>query len=439
MGLDKKKVLRATIKLLIAVFLIIVAAVGATMVPYYYKRLFTYPALEEERVSFQGLYMPPTGLTDIPAYQGVLHSHTYWSHDSRGTLEEILPAAKKAGLEFIFLSDHKRNQLDTFPRSIHGMYDGVLIVPGTESNNIMVNPLASIIIDWDKGLESTMRDVVTNGGLAAYVHTEEPHNWSDTSYQAMEIYNIHTDFLDEEGILPVVLNTLVNGDIYRRWIYREMYDDQTAILALWDSLNRYRRITGIAAVDAHNNQSFRARYVGDDQVEWVGPNAKTLSIEEENWLDALLLDDELKDGWAFKFEVDTYLVSFNFVNTHVFCDTLSARNIKEAVVAGRAFISFESLAPAKGFQFVATDASGNTIGIMGDDVPVDSAVYLKAVSPFPVRFRLMKDGKEILKEEEVYEMEHRIEGKGLYRLEAAIWLDEKWQSWVFTNTIRVEL
>jgi len=45
--------------------------------------------------------------------------------------------------------------------------------------------------------------------------------------------------------------------------YREIFDEQTPILALWDSLKYKRKIVGFSAVDTHENQNIRARYLKD--------------------------------------------------------------------------------------------------------------------------------------------------------------------------------
>ena len=66
-------------------------------------------------------------------------------------LDEIIPAAKKAGLDFIFLADHAHGKLDTFPRGYNGIYEGLLLVPGTEtSTGLMVNPLDTVVLDWNE-------------------------------------------------------------------------------------------------------------------------------------------------------------------------------------------------------------------------------------------------------------------------------------------------
>lgn len=48
-------------------------------------------------------------------------------------------------------------------------------------------------------------------------------------------------------------------------MFRDLYNEQTEILANWDRLNQNRKIVGVAGVDAHNNQSFRARQLEDEK------------------------------------------------------------------------------------------------------------------------------------------------------------------------------
>ncbi len=407
--------------------------------PSIWRHYITYPKLEKERANLWASYKKTNQYILRDEYKGLMHSHNYWSHDSRGTLPEILYAAKKAKLNFIFFSDHAHGKLDTFPRSFHGTFEGIILESGTESGTgLMVNPFDSIVLDWNKDENQLIKEVVSNGGMVTYVHTEKKHRWKNPDYQAMEIYNIHTDLLDEDSILPFVINSIVNGNKYLHWGFRELYDDQTAILANWDRLNMDRQIVGICAVDAHNNNNFRARYHEDGKVEWVGPNADRISLEEPNWLDNILLGETDEFGWAFKWEMDPYFSSFNYVNNHVFCDTFSNVNIKENILKGHVFISFESLAEAKGFQFFSTNDKNELSAILGDSVAVEHVKSLKAVSPFPVKYQLYRNGKIFDEKENVYEYDIDIQNKaGNYRIVASLKLNGQWISWVFTNPIYV--
>jgi hypothetical protein len=432
----KKIIIRIILGLLITLFLIFAIATA----PYLWNNWVTYPRLEKERAELWKKYKRPEKFIKQNEYKGVFHMHSYWSHDSRGKLEEILPAAKKAEYDFLFFSDHPHGKLDTFPRSYNGVYDNIVFEAGTESSKgLMVSPMDSTVIDWSKDQADIINNLVKNNGLVIYVHTEKQHDWDNPDYQAMEIYNIHTDYLDgKDSFFSIMMNLLINKSSYHHWVFRDLYDEQVDILANWDSINEKRKVVGLAAVDAHNNQSYRARYLEDGTVEWVGPNAKTLEIVELGLIEKLLLDDKNKNGWAFKWEVDPYFISFNHVTNNIFSDTLSNFGIKNNIVAGHSFISFQSLAKADGFQYFAMDSEDNVNAIMGDSISAKTVSKLKALSPFPVQFQLVKNGEVIDIVDNTYEYEFNpSSNKGNYRIVAKLFLDDKWISWVFTNPIYI--
>lgn len=435
-----KKIIVNILKLVLFLVIILVVIALVYAAPWLWRSAVVYPKLEKRRAELHARYKKPEQYIKQVDYNGILHMHCYWSHDSRGVMEEILPAAKKAKLDFLFFADHKRSVLDTFPRAYKGVYEGVIFEPGTEtSQGLMVCPFDTVIIDWNRPQSDIMKEVVDAGGLSLYLHTEESHDWDDPNYQAMEIYNIHTDLLDEDGsILPLIVNFAINGKKYPHWAMREIYDEQKAIMANWDRLNMKRRITGIGAADAHNNQNVRARYNDKGMVEWYGPNADLIATVEPGWKEKLLLSEPDTAGWAFKFETDAYFTSFNYVNTHVFCDTFSNVNIKDNIVSGHAFVAFENLAFADGFQYFSTGESNSINAIMGDSVAVGSVDKLKAVSPYPVQFKLVKNGEVIDIQDDVYDYEFDPEDNtGNYRIEAHVKLGEERTAWVLTNPIYV--
>lgn len=434
-----KKIIRIILKTISALLLVGLLAAMIYAIPSFWRKIYTYPKLDSIKSAIETTYKKPANIIQKTDYKGVLHSHSYWSHDSRGVIEEILPAAKKAELDFIFLSDHAHAQLDSFPRGYHGIYDNVIIESGTERSGLMVNPMKPGVLNWNEPKDTLISKVTQQGGLVLYVHTEEKHDWANPDYQAMEIYNIHTDLIDEEnGLTPLIVNNIINGRKHKQWVMREIFDEQQIILSRWDSINSFKKVVGMAAVDAHNNQSIRARYTKEGKVEWVGPNAKTISIVDPGWKEKLLLSEPDELGWAFKFETDTYFHSFNYVNTHVFSDNFQNDNIKVNLVAGHVFIAFENLANAKGFQYYATDTSNNVNAILGDSISSKSIYHLKAKSPFPVKFKLIKNGEVIDELDNSYEYEFNPNQKpGNYRLEAFLNFDDEQTPWVYTNPIYV--
>ncbi|MBK6285355.1 MAG: hypothetical protein IPF54_24285 [Draconibacterium sp.] len=114
---------------------------------------------------------------------------------------------------------------------------------------------------------------------------------------------------------------------YRIWALREMFDEQTRILARWDSLNMTRKMVGFSAVDTHENQNIRARYIQDGRVEWVGPNAKIIDTTKVTILNKWMIHEPDKSGWIFRLMIDTYNEGFDYITNYVFADKLSAQSL----------------------------------------------------------------------------------------------------------------
>jgi hypothetical protein len=417
---------------LILVFLIVIFA------PALWRHWVTYPRLEKQVNAFQALRKEPPMLTTLHTYRGVMHVHSYLSHDSEGTIYDLTTAAKTDGINFIFLTDHPRYDLDTIPKGYHGNYDGILIESGSEKQGFDCWPLDSTVINWKINKDTVAKNVVANGGIIFYAHTEEPHNWANPYYQGMEIYNFHTDTKDE-SLFPNIINFLVNGKKYRPWALREMFDEQTAILARWDSLNMHRKIVGFSAVDTHENQNFRARKLKDGRVQWVGPNAKPIDTVKVSIWNRWLFGKPDPDGWILKWMIDTYPSGFNYITNYVLADTLSVPSLAENIKKGHLFTAFKSLGDAKGFLYYAVDQNGQIDAILGDSIQVKKVKALKAVSPLPGRFRLIHDGKPVDQSaDDIYEYSWsgKME-KGAYRIEIRIPLQHKKVPWLYSNPIYI--
>jgi hypothetical protein len=433
------KVVKKVIKYMFyAVFGLIAIALSVPFSPAVWRNLVTYPQLEKQVNEFQKLRKEPPTLTKLNIYRGVLHVHSYWSHDSEGTLFDIVPAAKNVGVDFVFLTDHPRGDIDTLPRGYQGNYDGVLIEPGSEKQGFDTWPLDSVIIDWSRNKDTIAKDIVSRGGIIFYAHTEEPHNWSNPDYQGMEIYNFHTDTKDE-SMVPQIINFMVNGNKYRHWALRQMFDEQTNILALWDSLNTTRKIVGFSAEDTHENQNIRARYLKDGRVEWVGPNANVMDTMNVKFWNRWLLHAPDENGWIFKWMVDTYKEGFNYVTNYVFADTLSVPSLAVHLKKGHLYAAFKSLADAKGFNYYSVNQQDSISGILGDSVKIGQVKSLNAVSPFPGQFRLIHDGKLVnitSSNDYQYSWSEAI-SKGAYRIEMHIKLKGKYVPWIYSNPIYI--
>jgi len=94
------------------------------------------------------------------------------------------------------------------------------------------------------------------------------------------------------------------------------------------------------------------------------------------------------------------------------------------------------LAKADGFQFFTLDENSNLNAIMGDSVNINNVHSIKSISPFPVKFELIRNGKIVDVVENVFEYEYFPKNvHGNYRIVAKLFIDNSWVSWVFTNPI----
>lgn len=401
--------------------------------PALWRHWITYPRLETERKRLAGQRRMPPELRSLHDFRGVLHAHSEFSHDSRGTLPQILAAARQADLDFIFLTDHPENTVETFPRGHNGRPQNIIIASGAESHRLLVLPAEQTTIDWGLSTGDIIRHVVSHRGAVFFAHSEEEHDWRDVNFQGMEIYNIHTDFKDENQ-LGLLLNMLVNAGRFRHWVMSEIFDPQLAILARWDSLNLQRRVVGIAGNDAHNNINISAQPLPDGRLRWFGPNAAPLGVTPGwGWLKALLhADGPGRD--LYLWQLDPYAESFEFVTTHILSDTLSAEALRRHLVAGHVFVAFDHLADSRGFQFAARQAAGPVLGIMGDSVRAAGA-ELYVQSPLPARIAFLRNGKVLHTSDPIATACLPVVEAGVYRAALSLRLGGTWRPWIYSNPI----
>src|SRR5262249_15374564 len=92
-------------------------------------------------------------------YRANLHVHSALSHDSRGTLDEIVAAAKAVGTRILMFTEHPADHYDYFKDGHHGIRDGVLLIPGAETKGFLVYPTRSLR-GLDAGSSQEFADLV---------------------------------------------------------------------------------------------------------------------------------------------------------------------------------------------------------------------------------------------------------------------------------------
>ncbi len=252
--------------------------------------------------SSPGVHTPIKPLRD---YRGIIHCHSKYSHDSQGTYEEILAAAKAAKVDFICMTDHPPSGDKGLPlrEGWRGLHDGVLFIQGAEySDQILGLGLTEPISGKDR--RETIKAIHEQGGVAIACHPEEIDDWDAfAEADGMEIYNVHATLKrksKDKLFLVEVVKKLKEDPEHSFQLLQEL---DPAILKKWDDINKTRRFTGIAGNDAHQN---------------VKP---------------------------FGLQLDPYPRAFKFVSTHVLAEELTEKAILQGLKTAQAYVAFDQMWP----------------------------------------------------------------------------------------------
>ena len=407
-----------------------------------YNRFVAFPREAQAWKDIQDARVNVTLDDGWTEFRGVCHSHSEVSHDSMVPFEEILQVMKDTERDFICMSDHCVDNLADFSVQWQGVKDGVLFVRGYEMGYgfMPFGVSEGVVLKKDEEPEVLAQQIVDAGGLLFFAHTEQDRQWDLPQLTGMEIYNIHTDILDEDGdiiktLLPDIILSLRS---YGDHVFRTFFDRQTAILANWDRLNRDRKIVGIAANDCHQNQGYLGRYTADDTLLLEDTSPEVLKEIDLNFFTRTLLrlfPGPLTPGEeVFHVQLDPYERMTRYVATHVLANELTQEALMASLKEGRVFIGFDMLADCRGFVYLAED--GAKRAVMGETLPFTPGVRLRAASPQACRFTVVRDGEPV----------HRSEGAALdwqpvqpgkYRVEAELDILGEWTPWIYTNPLEL--
>lgn len=252
-----------------------------------------------------------SGYDDVRA---LLHVHSAFSHDSRGKLEEIIPAAKQVGVRVIMFSEHPAGHYDYVNDGHHGMKDGVLVIPGAETGGYLAYPKSSIQKDAPKDKQEFANAVRATDGLIFLCHLEERMDWEIDGLTGSEIYNTHADFKDEPKLLASLRSPLGMLDIipavkqYPQEVFGALMDYPADYLKRWDQLCLKAHHTGVSANDAHHNQAFRGKLNEEGQVQLedgLGQKLAKLDPDKIPPLKLLLIGKKPGD-MIFELDMDPY-------------------------------------------------------------------------------------------------------------------------------------
>lgn len=330
-----------------------------------------------------------TGFRDL---KGVIHVHSFLSHDSKGTVAEISAAATSVGLDFLVMTDHLSPY--SIARGTRGMQGNTLWITGAEINGpgggnyLIAFPLRHYVRPKPT-IEAVLADVHGQGGLVFIDHAERFSGWDVPGYDGLEIVNLHALALEVstgKALVKAVFTSI--HELLEQLVVRP-----AANLARYDAMTaRHWPFPAIAANDAHNN------------VKLFGPLGGTLGTYEE---------------------------LFKVVTTHVQAAELSQDAIVAALRAGRSFVVFDFWRDGTGFDLLVR--SGDALHRMGASVPHAPGLDVEVHVPVDAEIRLFRDGHEVM----------RALGRtlvlpgappGVYRAEVFLAGE---RPWIFSSAVRI--
>lgn len=388
---------------------------------------------------------PFPGLHD---YRAVCHTHAEDSTHTGGTRAELLADAHLAGVAIVLLTDHLRPPRD-FMESWRGLHEGVLFIPGSEARGLLVHPQRSVMASLDRPLPEFIREVTADGGLAFLSHLEERMDHSMEGLDGLEIYNRHWDAKrDFTSLVALAIKLTSPREVATLTEALRRFPDETLAaqidypadyLEKWDAETPRRRLTGLAANDAHHNQVFIAKMVDDSTVALgtiVDPDDKLRRIS------ALVRPSirELTRGHQpgdilVRLDFDPYARSFRSVSTHLLAAELGEAAVRDALRAGHAYVAFDWLGDPTGFRFEAHAASASAPALMGDELPWSDGIRLRARFPLPCRrIRLLRQGTQVALTRG-YDLDFTPTEPGVYRVEGWLRVDGEERCWILSNPI----
>jgi len=379
----------------------------------------------------------------LQEYRANLHVHSALSHDSRGKIEEIVAAAKTVGTQVLMFTEHPAEHFDFFRDGHQGLRDGVLLVPGAETKGLLAFPRQTV-----RGFESApaqeYSDLIRGReGLTFLSHLEERMDWELRGLTGVEIYNTHADFKDEKRLAAALRNPLwlvQAAELFRKYpqeAFSALHEYPADYLRRWDQLCERTPHTGIAANDAHQNVGLTIRLAeGQKFLVEDALDKKLLELDAAIVAALLPMPKDAKVGAVlFQARLDPYECSLRHVGTHLLMKELTTESVWDALNSGRAFVAFDWIADATGFDLAAETAGKRHE--MGSRLRLATDLRLSGRAPLLGQWKLFRNGK-LLAEANGPTYEARLVEPGIYRIE--LWLEVAGQPqiWVLSNPFYVE-
>jgi hypothetical protein len=346
-------------------------------------------------------------------YSGVIHFHTMYTGDAKGTYEEITALANRQHVDFLISTE--RNNMQALADHKEGWYGNVLTLVGVEMTRpegyLLGLDLKSYPITREMPTAQVLDVIRGQGGMVFIAHPENPRwRWKykeDPDIAGLEILDL-TDQLNTASLAGMAA-WLVDYPINTPYAYLQMYHYPAETLRRWDDVIRKRGYVGIFAPDFHQ----RVNLWGDHYL--LFPKAEDMLP---------LAHDHIVTPKPF---------------AHLFAQDKAA--IYGAIKAGHVYVAMDSMRDATGFFFSAQQ--NGKAAWLGDTLKAGQAAYFNVVVPgedkIPgLKICVYRDGEMIHSfATPAAHFEESI--KGAYRVEVDADLPTFWGSrsvaWIYSNPI----
>jgi len=341
--------------------------------------------------------VPPTAEGLKAPVRGVIHVHTNRS-DGTASVDEVLRAAARAGLQFVIVTDHGDG---TRAPDLPDYRNGVLYIDAVEISTVNGHVLALGVPKSPYPLAGEARDVVEDihrlGGVAIAAHPGSPKpelQWTDwdTPVDGMEWLNADSEWRDERAW--TLARALVTFPFRPPQALALLLDRPEPVLRQWDALTQQRRVSAVAASDAHARVGVRSLGEPYDSAGSLHFPSYTSSFREFS----IALSDMTLTGDA---EAD-------------------ARRVIDAIRAGHVYSTIDALGGPAALRFAVT--SGSRTASMGDAFPVAGPVHfhVEAQAPPEATITLFRDGTSVATARGSRLDHDASEAPGVYRVEVGL-------------------
>ncbi|MFN7625563.1 MAG: PHP domain-containing protein, partial [Pirellula sp.] len=378
-----------------------------------------------------------------------LHVHSELSHDSRGKIDDIVAAAKKAGSEVLLFTEHPSKEKDFFLDGHNGLRDGVLLIPGAEMKGMLVYPTMSLRPFESADSQEITQLVRSRGGHVFLSHLEERMDWEIAGLSGVEIYNTHADFKKQKKLVESMKNPLwiiKTTELIKKYpqeVFSALQTYPEDYLERWDQLCQKFPHAGVAANDAHQHVGIRIKIASDTEVSIEDPNEDPL-LKVNRLLVAPLLSipkDAKPGDLVFSMQLDPYEISLRHAGTHLLVEDLTKEGVMDALEQGRTFVGFDWLADSKGVQVAMLDAKENAAQPkqhqIGSHIPFHDELRLVGKSPLSAHWKIVRNGK-VFVELDGDAVDVKIESDGIYRVEIWLQANNEPRIWVMTSPFYVQ-